>query len=200
MDRFELVEKLVKSTGVGYEDAKAALEASNWDLLEAAVWLEKNNKAEARSARYGSTSEEQPAAETPQESGTRGSASGNPNSFAASVNTFFGKVKNILLDNNFVLCRKNGEVIVELPVWIIILVIIIWWPILLVILAALVIGFRFKLNGPDLGSKTVNRVINAAENAVDSAFRRVKNAAVNARGTAANDTVEETKSDENKQN
>ncbi len=200
MDRFELVEKLVKSTGVGYEDAKAALEASNWDLLEAAVWLEKNNKAEARSARYGSTSEEQPAAETPQESDTRGSASGNPNSFAASVNTFFGKVKNILLDNNFVLCRKNGEVIVELPVWIIILVIIIWWPILLVILAALVIGFRFKLNGPDLGSKTVNRVINAAENAVDSAFRRVKNAAVNARGTAANDTVEETKSDENEQN
>ena len=50
MDRFELVEKLVKSTGVSYADAKAALEASGWDLLDAAVWLEKSRGKPVTSA------------------------------------------------------------------------------------------------------------------------------------------------------
>ncbi len=194
MDRFELVEKLVKSTGVGYEDAKTALEASSWDLLEAAVWLETNHKTEARSARYGSTPEEQPASETPKNEKVRGSASGNPSSFASSVNSFFGKVKNILLDNNFVLCRKSGEIIVEVPIWLVAIVIILWWPILLVFGAALLFGFRFKFNGPDLGGETVNRVITHAENAVDNAFRKVKNAAVS---RASSDTVENKNNGEN---
>lgn len=195
MDRFELVEKLVKSTGVGYEDAKTALEASNWDLLEAAVWLETNHKTETRSARYGSAPEEQPASEGTKNEKVRGSASGNPSSFASSVNTFFGKVKNILLDNNFVLCRKNGEVIVEVPIWLVAIVMIIWWPILLVFGAALLLGFRFKFNGPDLGGETVNRIITHAENAVDNAFRKIKNAAVN---RVSSDKVQDPKSGENK--
>ena len=34
MDRFELVEKLVKSTGVSFADAKTALEASGWEISD----------------------------------------------------------------------------------------------------------------------------------------------------------------------
>ena len=59
MDRFELVEKLVKSTGVGYEDAKADLEACGWDLLDAAVWLEKNGKIENKSNHFTTNPEQQ---------------------------------------------------------------------------------------------------------------------------------------------
>ena len=44
MDRFEMTDKLSQKTEVSYEEAKAALEASNWDLLDAMILLE-NKKA-----------------------------------------------------------------------------------------------------------------------------------------------------------
>ena len=44
MDRFEMTDKLSQKAEVSYEEAKAALEASNWDLLDAMILLE-NKKA-----------------------------------------------------------------------------------------------------------------------------------------------------------
>ena len=41
MDQLEKVEKIREKTGVSYEDAKSALEACNYDLLDAIVYLEK---------------------------------------------------------------------------------------------------------------------------------------------------------------
>ena len=59
MDRFELVEKLVKSTGVSFAEAKKALEASGWDLLDAAVWLEKNGTTEEKTSHFTTNPEQQ---------------------------------------------------------------------------------------------------------------------------------------------
>ena len=39
MDHFEMVEKLRAKANVSYEEAKAALEASDWDILDALVLL-----------------------------------------------------------------------------------------------------------------------------------------------------------------
>lgn len=44
MEHFDLVEKLVKTFGVSYEQAKEALEAANWDAVEAAILIEKEQK------------------------------------------------------------------------------------------------------------------------------------------------------------
>ena len=44
MDQLEKVEKLRKKTNVSYEEAKAALEANNWNMLDAIVHLEKQGK------------------------------------------------------------------------------------------------------------------------------------------------------------
>ena len=46
MEHFELVEKLVNTFGVSYEKAKEALEASNWDAIDAAIYLEREKKGE----------------------------------------------------------------------------------------------------------------------------------------------------------
>ena len=40
MDNLEKVEKLREKTGVSYEEAKAALEATNYDVLDAIIYLE----------------------------------------------------------------------------------------------------------------------------------------------------------------
>ena len=47
MDNLEKVEKLREKTGVSYEEAKAALEATNYDVLDAIIYLEKNGKVKA---------------------------------------------------------------------------------------------------------------------------------------------------------
>ncbi|NLO13382.1 MAG: ubiquitin, partial [Clostridiales bacterium] len=44
MDHFEMVEKLRQKANVSYEEAKAALEHSEWDLLDALVYLESQGK------------------------------------------------------------------------------------------------------------------------------------------------------------
>ena len=47
MDKLEKVEKLREKTGVSYEDAKNALEACDYDLLDAIIYLEKLDKVKA---------------------------------------------------------------------------------------------------------------------------------------------------------
>ena len=44
MEQLEKVERLREKTGCTYEEAKAALEASNWDMLDAIVYLENQGK------------------------------------------------------------------------------------------------------------------------------------------------------------
>ena len=44
MDHFEMVEKLRAKANVSYEEAKAALEKSDWDMLDALVLLESEGK------------------------------------------------------------------------------------------------------------------------------------------------------------
>ena len=114
MDRFELVEKLVKSTGVSYEDAKTALESSGWDLLDAAVWLEKNGRIEVKTSHFTTDPEqqqqqEQAAEQQRQQQQTR---SETVHGYASSqynprrdgfLHNIITKIKGILIDNELVI-------------------------------------------------------------------------------------------------
>lgn len=55
MERMDKVEKLREKTGVTYEDAKAALDACGWDMLDAVVYLEKLGKVKAPEETHYST-------------------------------------------------------------------------------------------------------------------------------------------------
>ena len=64
MTNFEMVETLREKANVSYEEAKDALEQSNWDLLDAMLLLEKAGKVNPGSARYSTKPEEE--AEAPE--------------------------------------------------------------------------------------------------------------------------------------
>ena len=59
MDNLEKVEKLRERANVTYEEAKAALEENNWDLLDAMVALEKAGKTDSPRQEQYSTSYDQ---------------------------------------------------------------------------------------------------------------------------------------------
>ena len=44
MEHYEMVENMRTKSNVTYEEAKAALEASDWDMLDALVMLESEGK------------------------------------------------------------------------------------------------------------------------------------------------------------
>ena len=56
MDAFEMTEKLREKANVSYEEAKAALEANDWDMLDALVYLE---------SRFSTSAQDQQEKETP---------------------------------------------------------------------------------------------------------------------------------------
>ena len=60
MDHFEMVEKLRTKANVSYEEAKAALEASDWDILDALVLLESEGKVNNGEAKAEYTTQEKP--------------------------------------------------------------------------------------------------------------------------------------------
>ena len=59
MEQLEKVEKLRERANVSYEEAKEALEASDWDLLDAMVYLEKKGKVKSPSRETYTTNYEE---------------------------------------------------------------------------------------------------------------------------------------------
>ena len=186
MDRFELVEKLVNSTGVGYEEAKKALESSGWDLLDAAVWLEKNGKIENKTNHFSTNPEQQQQQQKQQEEEQRKeeqrkadntrNSTGRPSSGSRILQTILTKARQIIMDNELVICKNSGEIFLEIPIWLaIILLVVAFWPSVIVLVLVFILGFRFRLHGPDLGSEKVNNILKQLESTAGDFIDRMKN-------------------------
>ena len=163
---FELVEKLVNTFGVSYEKAKEALEASNWDAVDAAIYLEKDKDAASQ--------------EQEQENVNR-----NPKgSFNIPVDemkeagcNFFKTCWDFLSLNTFVVKKSSGEVFLDIPIWLsALLLCAIFWPVVLILALVFVMGYRFSFSGPQLGKKHVKNTMNQVENAAEEFVEKVKNA------------------------
>ena len=147
MEHFELVEKLVNTFGVSYEKAKEALEASNWDAIDAAIYLEREKKGEPQPVQQEIPEEpkQEPVREEAQpdvNTGTKGSTSNgstyngstfngstfNTGNFSSSTKSalndlkeeggkFFKTIWDFLSLNSFVVKKSSGEVFLDIPIW-----------------------------------------------------------------------------------
>ena len=90
------------------------------------------------------------------------------------------------MDNELVICKQSGEIFLELPIWLAVLLLILaFWPTVIVLILV------FILHGPDLGSETVNNILNRAENSASDFIKRAKNQYSNSRTEARNDRNED---------
>ena len=151
MDNFEKVEKLREKANVSFEEAKAALEEANGDLLDAMIILEKQGKAEERKESYSTKDGnadlmviDQPEKSTDRKRG---------NAFTDKVKALWHKS----CENNFVV-EHNDEVIVNIPIWVFIIVLLLTWHVTLIaMIVALFFGCRYSFKGVDQ-MKTANDV------------------------------------------
>lgn len=136
MDNFEKVEKLREKTGVSYEEAKNALEASNYDLLDAMIYLEQLGKVSSSGmASYTTSSDSKPSEEFALAQKTY-EQDCNKTTFGDVVSKILrwcGKVIKKGCDTSFQVV-KEGKEIMTIPVIVLVLVGLIALPLTLVLL------------------------------------------------------------------
>lgn len=160
MDQFEKVEKLRQRANVTYEEAKEALTACEWDLLDAMVYLEKQGKVKGPSQSTFSTSYE----EQEQFESVKDKVNGQKESseeFIQKLGRLFKKGFQKSKDNYFCV-RRKGEDIFKVPVWVFILVLLCTWHVtLLIMIIALFFECEYSFCGKD-DLKSANKVMEKA--------------------------------------
>lgn len=152
MDHFEMVEKLRERARVSYEDAKAALEATDWDLLDAVVYLEKEGKVAGQDAASYTTREE-PRPEPAKHVDTRGTLTRVFDLFVKGVNW----MTRVQLE-----VRRKGKLLFSLPlIAVALLMALTFWVTIWVMVIALFFGVSYRFKGFD-GEDGINRAMDKA--------------------------------------
>ena len=183
MDNYQKVEQLVNKVGCSYEDAKTALEGCGWDMLDAVISLEREGKVkkatvehtaqntaeaieiipEVAAEKVSDSSSQQIIYSYDDSAAGKQGDSGNTGDAPKHKPSLWARIKRILTKNRMVILRSNGQVIMDLPVWIPVLALIaFFWATLTVAVIAMVFGCRFHFEGEDLGRTNINSTMDKA--------------------------------------
>ena len=191
MITLEQVEKLKERANVSYADARDALEATDGDLLEAVIYLEREGKTRSpemssyntqtgsvhggagrrghdwrRDERYGYHNDE-PYDSAPYHHGP---------TIRQQLHYFWRKFCELVRktnNNHFEVCRDERRII-SMPVTLLIISILcFFWVTLPLLVIALFFGCRYRFIGPDFGKDSINSVMDQAANAADTIRRTV---------------------------
>ncbi len=173
MDQLEKVESLREKTGCSYSEAKAALEESGDDLLEALCWLEQHGKTglsevSGTSEKKAKAEKEPKAPKEPRE----------PGAFIRGLQSLWeglAKLINSSLETALVMTDKQGKQVFSMPLLVAILVMcMVFWPMVVLILVALFFGNRFSLVGTlarDPVNDALGKATEFAESVKDGIFQ-----------------------------
>ena len=186
MEHLEKVEKLRERANVTYEEAKAALEANNWDLLDAMVALEKAGKTESPKQERYSTSYDQQSEFIPVVKTVEEQKNDKPE-FGKSIRNGLRRFWEICKENSFC-CNYHGKNVFTIPMIGAVLILLFSWHVTIpVILISLAFGVRYSFEGKD-DLKQANDFMENAGAAAES----LKESLVNAASAAAEGKKEET--------
>ena len=167
MDHLEMVEKLREKANVSYEEANEALEACDWDLLDALLMLESEGRLhEIEDAAYSTRNEQ---AEGKPETKAR-----KPKDKGLFTSLMQGAAKLIKKGNAVsVEIKKNGEVRLALPLTavVIALIFMFWW-MLIAAAISMVFGYRYSIRGLSIDD-SVNSAMDKAGEFVDNVVKPV---------------------------
>ncbi len=169
----ELVEKLVEKTGVSYSEAKAMLERTDWDILEAIIRLEAEGRVQnGKTAQYSTNND----SNANQQNQNQQSKPGKEKScagenFKKSAKSFGEWLKDIFDkgNHNSLQVHRKNEKIVDLPVTaFVILLIFCFWVIIPIMVVGLFLGCRYSFSGNELGKDSVNNAMGKATDIADN--------------------------------
>ena len=167
MDRLEKAEKLRERADVSYEEAMAALEQTNDDLLEAMVLLERQGKTrKPEQSTYTTSYEEQTEYEKVQEKVEEQEKSAP--SFGRTLGHAIGLIIKLVTRTSFHVTRRN-RTIFAMPTWVAALILMFFWrPVLAVGIIALFFGVRYSFVGLEQDTRAANDLLEKAGSFADN--------------------------------
>ena len=160
MTHYEMAEKLSEKMGVSLEKATAALEACDWELLDAALMLEKEI---GQTGQQTWTSCDTSAEENNPGSEARERRRGVVEGLGGLLRDLFN-----LGNRNRFEVRKGDEVLLEVPVTVLVLLLIFaFWVCIPLLVIGLFAGCRYSFSGAELGRESVNNAMDKAAEAVE---------------------------------
>ena len=155
MTHYEMTEKLAEKMNVSLEEAKTALEACDWEMLDAALMLEKEHGA-ANERAYSTRPdpEEERSRREEAKERRRGVVNGLGDMLRSAVN---------MGNRNRFEVRKNDETMLEMPVLVLVLLMLFaFWVCVPLLVIGLFAGFRYSFSGAELGRDSVNSAMDKA--------------------------------------
>jgi len=173
MATLEQVERLREKANVSFEEAKAALEATDGDLLNALIYLEKQGKVAPPAG--GGYYSSQSAAPTAEQAKSREQDKKHSGESFAEMMRCFGRFCGKVLDkgnNNYLEAERRGGTVFSLPVTVVVLLVIfLFWVAIPLFIVSLFFGFRYRFRGSELGRESVNRVMDGASDTAEEIKR-----------------------------
>ena len=166
MTNYEMTDKLSEKMGVTMEEAKEALEACDWDMLDAALMLEKAHGGGKQT--YSTRQEAQDEAASDARREDRG--------ILRQIGRVLRKAIACGNRNRFEVRRKGSdEVVLELPVTIlVVLLLCAFWVCVPLLVIGLFVGFRYAFNGAELGRESINKAMDKAAEAADKVMDDIR--------------------------
>ena len=165
----ELVEQLRQHADVSYEEAKAALEYTGGDLLEALIWLERMGKISGGGARVGEYHSD-PDAPDPRRPGP---GKRPPRPGQGQPEGRWSRIWRVLTENCLECAR--GESRFEVPLAAVIaLVLFAFYVVAIALILGFCLGWRYHFTGPELGKKSVNDVMDQIDDTAEDIREQVR--------------------------
>ncbi|MCM1288738.1 MAG: DUF4342 domain-containing protein [Clostridium sp.] len=175
MDNFEKVEKIREKTGVTYQEAKEALEACDYDMLDAMIYLEQKGRIEKPNVDSYSTDSKMPANAAEFEKAQQSyEDSCKKHTFGDVMGRIFEWFKRMVkkgCDTTFSVDR-NGENVCKVPVIVLVIALIFLFPVTVILL---IVGMFMDCRYSFLGFETTTVDINDMFNKASDACTNLKN-------------------------
>ena len=166
MDHFEKVEKLRERANVSYEEAKQALENSNWDILDAMIYLEQSGKVRGPEQSSYTTQAEKVKIDFDDDKECKSSFSDNLRRFGHWCQKVLEKGNN----NSFCVERDDNEIF-RIPITLLVVFLLFaFWVVVPLLVVGLFFNMRYHFAGPDVRSVDIdlNKAMDSAAEAAEN--------------------------------
>ena len=172
MEKLEKVELVREKTGVSYQEAKEALEATNYDVLDAIIWLEDTGRADTKTASYQTSGAGTPQAASPEmvQAQEEYQQQSKRTKVGEVWTSFCAQVRDIVREGlrmTFI-AERHGERVVALPLLVLVIGLLAWGASLWLLIVGLFLGFRYRIEGAGPVTFDVNDAMNRAADAAES--------------------------------
>lgn len=169
----ETIRRLQELAGVAEEQARAALEAAKGELLDALLWLQENGIIpDAGVGRYSTASgcgEREQAGSMTQSRQTRQQEEETSERMPRDFPGMVRWVWHFLVNNRLEVYKKYDPArVIQCPIGALIaLVAIAWFVVAVCLIVGIFMGWRYRLAGPQLGSRRINDVVSRLDDSLE---------------------------------